>query len=403
MTPAGKTEIRPLHVALFVGAFAVVVLGMETVTSAWLGVRGDAKLERPAYMVDVGRDAKTIPPAISDRPTVLLLGNSQMYSLAGRHRGEPLRNETTSTLFDQFVQRVDGYLGSHLVTYYRLAYPNQLPFEYLTTYCDLLSRGYRPNVVVMAWNWPNIARERDLRHSIHLYYKRPEYISWLVGHLENLDTPGSKHVLAAVQAEIRKARIEIEKQDAMSDADKLDHEAVDWLAEHTTLVGQSSEIRSRIYRSVVNGFQERVVQNVEGYQRGVIEADLEFNQHCLSALLALMSQYRAKVLIYEEPVRGDMASFVETSRHYEVLSRLVSVARGYGFDFVDAREVVPNEYWGWAGNYPDRGHFTETGHELLAEFLFQTGKQCGLWDHLKTGVSVDDAQAFAGELQQTAE
>ena len=36
---------------------------------------------------------------------------------------------------------------------------------------------------------------------------------------------------------------------------------------------------------------------------------------------------------------------------------------------------MPNEYWGWVGESPDRSHFTEPGHQRLARFLLRRSRR----------------------------
>jgi hypothetical protein len=53
-----------------------------------------------------------------------------------------------------------------------------------------------------------------------------------------------------------------------------------------------------------------------------------------------------------------------------------------GVRTIDARGVVPNEFWGWVGDSPDRSHFTEPGHQRLADFVYGQLEAHNTWQAL---------------------
>ena len=58
------------------------------------------------------------------------------------------------------------------------------------------------------------------------------------------------------------------------------------------------------------------------------------------------------------------------------------VTKGLGIAVIDARGVVPNEFWGWVGESPDRSHFTEPGHQGLSQFLLDQAAKQPAWREL---------------------
>ena len=178
------------------------VLAVNAAASAWLGDARTVKLvERPPNVVGIP-DRPAPPPPAGDRSLLFLIGNSHTYGLPGLKQGQPLRPETSGTLIDELAHRIEPVVGSESGAYYRLSYPNFLPFEILTTVGHLAYQGLQPKVVVMGWTWANMSRRRDLRYDVYSVYRDPEFVGWLTEQIEAMT--GTKHaaVMEAISGEV---------------------------------------------------------------------------------------------------------------------------------------------------------------------------------------------------------
>ncbi len=64
-------------------------------------------------------------------------------------------------------------------------------------------------------------------------------------------------------------------------------------------------------------------------------------------------------------------------------ARLQAMLEKHGGAFVDARDAVPNEYWGWEQDTPDRSHFREPGHAALAAKFVGSEEAQPAWSALE--------------------
>lgn len=323
-------------------------------------------------------------PAPDPRPALLLMGNSHTYALPGLEKGQPLRPDAGATLIDELAAGVEALEPETDAVFYRLAYPNFLPFEMLTRYAQLSLAGYRPRIVVLGITWRNVARDRRLRYQIHTAFEDDAFARSFLARLEDPAVSADPRVLAAVEAEVRQVERDREIDRQQSSADRLDARLTEDLGRHVALLGQSAEVRSRVYRELAYAIDTWVVpEQTEGYSYDLIEDDLELNLACLRALLRWLAEDGARVLLYRAPERSDLAPLLDPRRQDEVLGELEAEARELGFLTTDAGRAVPDEYWGWERDTPDRSHFTEPGHRLLARQLLEAGAARNLWSTLR--------------------
>jgi hypothetical protein len=105
-------------------------------------------------------------------------------------------------------------------------------------------------------------------------------------------------------------------------------------------------------------------------------------------MIRLMKSEGVVLYTYFAPERPDMTAVIDTAGMEEAIAEFTAEASKHGFTSVDGRHVVPGDVWGWAGDYPDRSHFTERGHQALAEFLTTNGSE--VWSRL----AGDRAEAY---------
>ena len=73
---------------------------------------------------------------------------------------------------------------------------------------------------------------------------------------------------------------------------------------------------------------------------------------------------------------------MDPERQSEFIETFKREAEQLGFTVLDARRVVPNEYWGWVDESPDRSHFTQPGHQRLSQFLLDEAAKRSAWKEL---------------------
>lgn len=365
----GDTPSDPVRgrLAVLVGVAALVAVLGEGAARRFLEAPPGPRegTHRSARVRVFANDPDLLPVDLVGRRSLLLIGNSHTYALPGLRPGLPLRADPGSTLVDRLELRLEPDPG---VTFDRLSYPNFLPFEMLTRVAHLHTLGYRPRVVVLGLTWRNLARDSALRHEIHMVYRiamRAEAIRELLALPQMATEP---EVLAAVDAERREAEVATARERTRSLADRYDDRASRWLGGRIALLGESAALRAQLYRSIVNWAQVRL-GGTQGTRYDVIRADLHFNLACLRALLRLFQAQGAQVILYWAPERNDLPPMMDSGPQQQVMDEVGAWAAGAGQVVIDARRAVPNEYWGWDRETPDRSHFTEPGHEELAAFL----------------------------------
>ncbi|MCB1056475.1 MAG: hypothetical protein KDD11_13315 [Acidobacteria bacterium] len=379
MRPSTRSD--RLRLAALVAALAVTLLAADLVV-AWR-VRGEETAETG---FEHGEEVRVLPrepadlPPPEPRPSLLLLGNSHTYALPGLAKGEPLRPDAGATVIDDLASGVKDLFPTSDAVFDRLSYPNFLPFEMLTRYAQLSFAGYRPRVVVLGITWRNVARDRQLRHQVHLTYEIPGLTEQLLGRLERPDLGADPRVLAAARAEERQVEEDRRRDRQRSSADRFEARLDDTLGRRVALIGDSAEVRARVYRELAYAIDTWLVPEQDrGYSYDLIEDDLELNVASLEVLFRWLAEDGAKVIVYRAPERSDLAPLLDPRREDEVLGGLETYARSLGFVTVDARDAVPAELWGWERDTPDRSHFTEPGHLLLARRLLAAGSEHGVW------------------------
>lgn len=343
-----------------------VVAGLDSIGASW--VRGDSveltpDVARAENVVIIENTPERLPPP-RPGPSVILVGNSHTYALPALERGRPLRPDPGVTLIDELAGEVGGD-----ATFYRLAYPNFLPFEMLTRVAQMYDHGYRPDVVVIGLTWRNIARDSALRYQIARVFRA----SGFAERFAEMLGPDYPKVVERIEARAREVAREQEEERTKSSADRVDAALSELFGRYVALIGKSRVLRARLYRGLNVALTERFVPKTE-YAYDVVSTDLAFNRRCVAALLDLLHDRGARVILYQAPQRSDYAPLMDPTGQAEVLGEIEKRAETFGFVMLDARRVVPNELWGFAYDAADRSHFTEPGHKALAHFLFENGR-----------------------------
>lgn len=322
-------------------------------------------------------------PAPLPPPQLLLIGNSHTYTLPGLHRGEGLRigaSVSRRILLDELADRLQRKNPLPVGSYTMLSYPNFLPYEMLTRVAQLYQHGYKPNLTVIGITWRNVARDSQLRDAIRQVYREPGFADKFSAMMDAPAVHASVPVLKAITADARRVESDVERDRTRSDADKLDARITDWVKDRLTLLGQSDAIRARLQLDVVDPLQNALVDRVHrAYDYDVIQDDYRFNMDCLRVLLKLLRSKGSRVICYLAPERSDVPPLLDPAGERKFIELLKREAGALGVVVVDARHVVPNDYWGWEYASPDRSHFTEVGHQRLAQFLFDEINERHLW------------------------
>lgn len=326
-----------------------------------------------------------LPKPDSTKNSFLLIGNSHTYSLPGLERGYPLRPDPGATLVDKLAENIKEQNPQLVgrVNYYRLSYPNFLPYEMLMRIGHLIYHQQTPKIVVIGLTWRNIARDRELRSEVFQVYEDKPYISSLKQILVETSKDTFREILETIESEERTALFEEEKERTRSYADRLDEKITDRAEKKITLLGSSADLRARIFREFNYKVIGKLTRNADSTpQYDVIERDLEFNLNCLRLLTNLLHSRGAKMVFYYAPERTDLQSLIDKTQQEKVMGEFKKFAESQDAIVLDARNVVPNEYWGWDYDTPDRSHFTETGHKLLADFIVKETAKKNVWEAL---------------------
>lgn len=378
--PRGSSKLL-----VVVGTAALVIVLAEWASSRLVGqsvAESTREIKRPDNVVIVLKDPAKLPDP-KQEPSVWLLGNSHTYALPGMQQGDPLRTDAEGILIDELAARVGQDHPNVHADFYLLSYPNFLPFEMLTRVGHLLHRGHRPTIVFLGLTWRNIARDSQLRHEIQQAYRDQAFCDDFLAMLADSGIAAGDEIAEQVRAERRRVARNEELERLRSDSDRIDEGLTGWTADRLTLMGKSADLRARIFRSLTDRVQrlwdDR--QSVK-YSYDLVEHDFAFNLQCLRAVVRLLRQHGAIVFCYYAPERNDLPPLLDPARQNEFVDEFNREADALGITMLDARGLVPNEYWGWVDESPDRSHFTEPGHQRLAQYLLEQAAARSAWKEL---------------------
>jgi hypothetical protein len=375
----------PVRLWVVLGSAALVLVLAEWSSSRLVNkppADVTAQIKRPEDVVIVLKDPAQLPAAKTD-PSVWLLGNSHTYALPGMKQGDPLRTDAAGILIDELAARVGREYPNNHADFYLLSYPNFLPFEMLTRVGHLLHHNHRPTIVFLGLTWRNIARDSRLRHEIYQAYRDKSFADEFLNMLADPKVQADPNIIEEVRAQ--QARVEHDEQleRLRSDSDRIDEVLTNWTANQLTLMGRSADLRAHIFRTLTDRVQrlwdDR--KNVT-YSYDLVEHDFAFNLECLRSMVRLLRQRGATVICYYAPERSDLPPLLDPKRQDEFIDQFNSEAAQLGITVLDARPLVPNEYWGWVDESPDRSHFTEPGHQRLAQFLLEEAARRSAWKEL---------------------
>jgi hypothetical protein len=377
------TAEAPAKLPIVVGTLVVAAVTLALAeTGARRLTRGTAELEtdvaRAANVHVFAKNADDLPPWQPDAKHVVLIGNSHTYALPGLHPGEPLRPDPGKSLVDEIARRADP---SERAQFHRLAYPNMLPFEMLVRALQLDAVGMKPDVVVIGLTWRNIARDRDLRAQARRALRDAGVAELMRATLVHEDAVAPAVVDAFDAAMRRQREVESASHDAPA-SDRIEDALADAVAPHIALLGKNAELRAQVYRRFAYALDSALAKGEGGPSYDVVEADLQFNLACLDALFELWQKRGVRVLVYQAPERSDLPPVCDPARQQVVMHDLFADAERRGFATLDASHVVPNELWGFEMDTPDRSHFTEEGHRLLAASIVDAAQAAHVFDAL---------------------
>jgi hypothetical protein len=253
----------------------------------------------------------------------------------------------------------------------------------LTRVGHLLHKGYRPEVVFIAITWRNVARDSLPRDCIYRMYADRQFCAAFEQMLSGPQVNAAPEVLGEVAAQRRRIEHDEEQERLKSDADRIDEALTDWTRGRLNLMLHSVNLRAYLFRTMTDRIQDawRGRTTVK-YTYDLMDHDYAFNRQCLRALLRLLRAQGATVVCYYAPERDDLPLLMDPQRQNEFMAAFNREAAELGVIVLDARAVVPSEYWGWEGNTPDRSHFIEPGHQRLAQFLCDEAARHAVWQEL---------------------
>lgn len=385
MTEPAKPASGRTRLIVVVATAALVLLAAEWGSSRLVSespAEVAPEIKRPDNVTIVLKDPAKLP-RVADEPSVWLFGNSHTYALPGLKQGDPLRTNAEGILIDELAARVAQNYPDLRAGFYLLSYPNFLPFEILTRVGHLLDKGQRPTIVFLGLTWRNIARDSRLRHEVYLAYRDKAFVEDFAAMLADPKIHADSEILEEVRAQRTQVEHDEQLERLRSDSDRLDEMLTAWVSERSTLMGKSADLRAHIYRTMTDRVQrlwdDR--QSVK-YSYDLVEHDYRFNVECLRTAVRLLRQQGATVFCYYAPERDDLPPLMDPERQNEFIDEFNREADQLGITVLDARRIVPNEYWGWVDESPDRSHFTEPGHQRLSQFLLEEAAKRSAWKEL---------------------
>jgi hypothetical protein len=371
-------------ITLSVAALTVLLLELAVrreVVPAPAAEGGKPEAAQAGRFVDLPYDPLTPVAPIEGRPQVLVLGNSHLYSLPSPTPGHAMRVAQRGILPDLIgAELSERRRDSPQV--YLLAYPNFVPYEMFTRWVGLRQSGFRPDTVVLGLTWRNVARDSALRQQIYQAYRDPTFGTAMKESLARLPAAEADMLRPAVENELRRAEFDAQVERMKSHADRLDERLHSQAKRYSALVGESEEIRSRLFRLLNSRVQKLWAERKTAeFQYDLIEEDYRLNLPCLQALLLELRGVGTQIVLYYAPERGDLPPVMNPARQAEFVQMFDAWCRTQGVLVVDARKVVPNEYWGYDFDSADRSHFTEEGHRRLTRFLIDEVERLrpGFW------------------------
>ncbi len=339
-------------------------------------------IKRPDNVTILLKDPNKLP-APKTKPSVWVVGNSHTYALPGIKQGDPLRTDAEGILIDELAVRVARENPGVDADFYLLSYPNFLPFEILTRVGHLLYHKHRPTIVILGLTWRNIARDSRLRHEIYQAYRDAPFVAGFEAMLADPQIQADPDILNEIQAQRTQVEHDEQLERLRSDSDRIDEMLTTWAAGHLTLMGKSADLRAQFYRTLTERVQRMWDdrQTVK-YSYDLVEHDYAFNVQCLRATVRLLRQHGATVFCYYAPERSDLPPTMDPARQNEFIETFDREAEQLEITMLDARGIVPNEFWGWVGESPDRSHFTQPGHQRLSQFLLEEAARRSAWKEL---------------------
>lgn len=351
----------------------LVLAGLEGLASRVHGANQDADTSPPSirapnvfvFPKQVDTQPSQIPAAA--RASVWVVGNSHTYALPSLSKGGDLRPDPGSTLVDEVARAVQSATNTKDLAFYRLSYPNFVAVEMLTRISQLLDAGHRPRLVILGIAWSNLARGSSVRASIRKLYQDQAFTDRRLQELTQLGVDA--RVLDAIRAHRRREEREEQEQRMLSAADRVDEVLNRHAGDYVALLGQSSAIRARLYRDFAYFIDSLIHSSGAGESNDIVTEDLALNLQAIDAIAAILTAHGARLAVYQNPERADLPPLVDVTERDGSMRWLRTKLESRGALLLDASRVVPDEMFGWEHDTPDRSHFTEPGHRLLADFL----------------------------------
>jgi hypothetical protein len=361
---------------IYVLALIITVVGCNFLAQRFLGQTADENAtRRDRHCVIEFKRAS--PPPRGDGPRALVVGNSHTYAIPGRTPDEPLRVDSESIFLEQLSGQVQSRAGLEGWRFHLVARPNFLPTEMLIRIGKLLVDEPTPRVLILGVTWRNIARDITVRSELNRLLRDAEEYE----KLRNLvaGQPANDLALEMLASERRRAEVSLDKERQKADGDKWDEALVEAAASGVTLLGQNATLRGNLYRLMEKiQFAWETGQKKE-FTYDCIPADLAVNKSCVWTLLSALHQHGVRVVCYLVPERHDLPLLVDPKLQESFNQELSKRLQEIGGELIDARDAVPDQYWGYVSGAPDRSHFSEPGHEIFATFLLRELDRLNVW------------------------
>ena len=331
------------------------------------------RLDRVASNVfRMSGEALTRPVPVRGRPTVLVMGSSQLYCVPADRRGEVGLEDSAGSTVDALAST----WGDERVVWERYALPILLPSEIIALAGRRVTNGDPPALVIVEINWDAIAHYRHFRMGDLI--ADPSFEAALLARLRRSGAHSS--IIESLHNYAEDARRAPHSSPRV--VDRGEQIVAEFVRTHGLSILGNLQIQEGLQRGLFEPIFALLGRGSRLTAYELVPQNLEFNLQALRALARLLQAEHIPLLAYRVPERTSLPPPTERDGAPEALANLTRDLEKSGAVVLDLHAIMPERFWGWRGQVPDRYHFSVPGHARLAEALVAQGTPLGAFRRL---------------------
>lgn len=309
---------------------------------------------------------RTIPPLPEGTRRVVMLGNSQQYTIPPSGGATAKVNARPRITSMRLTSSMEAEAPGK-VRLYNGASDNQNFTEALWQslyWLDLAPQ--KPLAFVLQASFDTL-RKTGVRAGYQTLLEEPLFLDAIHTRLANGPRPYHPDFIAAEK--------QWRERHALVSAETKTREWKQWSPEpalrdamnHTELFRRREESKG-FFLATLYAVRVRALGISPRTKRHIAGAPLEQNLAALEDLMALARERGARVLVYNAPTNPAVDMFF-AEEYADYLERLAALAAKHGATFEDLGHAVPADHWGYLIDGPDPIHFDEIGHTMVHDKL----------------------------------